>query len=89
MANRRGATLPAAIIVLAVMAVAVAITYGRISAERVISTDAKAQQAAFAVAQSGLSRFFANLNGKSPSAGPRPITANYPDLPGGTTQHVK
>ena len=34
--NRRGATLPLGIIVLAVMSVAVAITYARISSERVI-----------------------------------------------------
>jgi hypothetical protein len=68
------------------MAVAVAISYGRISSERLVSGDAKAQQGAFAVAQSGLSRFLANLNGKPPAAGPWPITANYNDLPGGTAQ---
>lgn len=84
--NRRGATLPLTIIVLALMAVAVAMTYGRISSERVITTDAKAQQGAFAVAQSGLNRFLANLNGKPPAAGPWPITVNYNDLPGGVAR---
>jgi hypothetical protein len=84
--NRRGATLPLTTIVLALMAVAVAVTYSRISSERAITGDAKAQQGAFAVAQSGLNRFLANLNGKPPAAGPWPITANYVDLPGGTAQ---
>jgi hypothetical protein len=84
--NRRGATLPLTVIVLALMAVAVAMTYGRISAERMITGDSKAQQGAFAVAQSGLNRFLANLNGKPPAAGPWPVTANYTDLPGGTAQ---
>jgi hypothetical protein len=84
--NRRGATLPLTIIVLALMAVAVAITYARISAERHIGGDSKAQVGAFAVAQSGLNRFLANLNGKPPAAGPWPITATYNDLPGGTAR---
>jgi hypothetical protein len=81
--NRRGATLPLTVIVLALMAVAVAITYGRISSERVISADAKAQFGAFAVAQSGLNRFFANqVVGVKPADG----TVMYNDLPGGTSQ---
>ncbi len=89
--NRRGAVLPLTIIVLALMAVAVAITYGRISAERAITSDTKAQQGAFAVAQSGLNRFLANLNGKpvAPVTWPaNPIiqTVNYNDLPGGTAR---
>ena len=85
--NRRGAILPLTVIVLALMAVAVAITYGRISAERVITGDLKAQQGAFAVAQSGLNRYLANLPNTKPNpAGPWPITTNYNDLPGGTAQ---
>jgi hypothetical protein len=84
--------LPLVIIVLALMAVAVAVTYGRISAERVITSDMKAQQGAFAVAQSGLNRYLSTLNGK-PAYNPvtwmaNPIiqTVNYNDLPGGTAQ---
>jgi hypothetical protein len=90
--NRRGAVLPLTVIVLALMAVAVAVTYARISAERVTTSDIKAQQGAFAVAQSGLNRFLANLNGKpayNPALWPaNPIiqTVNYNDLPGGTAQ---
>jgi hypothetical protein len=80
--NRRGATLPLSIIVLALMAVAVAIGFARITSERHTTSDAKAQVGAFAVAQSGLSRFLANLNGKP--AGDQ--TATYTDLPGGSAQ---
>jgi hypothetical protein len=82
--NRRGATLPLTVIVLAVMAVAVAISYARVSTERVISADSKAQFGAFAVAQSGLNRYLSNLNGKP--AGLGPWGANYNDLPGGTAR---
>jgi hypothetical protein len=86
--KRRGATLPLTVIVLALMAVAVAITYSRVSTERVINSDLKAQQGAFAVAQSGLNRYLSSLNAKPPAAGPWPITVTYNDLPGGTAQVV-
>jgi hypothetical protein len=81
--NRRGATLPLSVIVLAVMAVAIGISYARISSERVISADAKAQFGAFQVAQSGLNRYFSNL-----TTGDKPVdgTVFYNDLPGGTAQ---
>jgi hypothetical protein len=84
--NRRGATLPMSVIVLALMAVGIAISYARISAERHIGSDTRARVGAFAVAQSGLNRFLANLNGKppvAPAAGADP-TVTYNDLPGGT-----
>lgn len=84
--NRRGATLPLTVIGLALMAVAVAIAYTRISGERHVSSDARAQLGAFAVAQSGLNRFLANLNTKPPpppAVGSDP-SAVYNDLPGGT-----
>lgn len=89
--NRRGATLPLTIIVLALMAVGVAVTFGRISAERAIGSDAKARLGAFAVAQSGLNRYLAGLSTK-PTAPvgwttwPNSVlaTVNYNDLPGGT-----
>jgi hypothetical protein len=82
--NRRGATLPLTVIVLALMAVAVGITYARVSTERLISGDSKAQFGAFAVAQSGLNRYLSNLNGKP--VNPGPWTATYNDLPGGTAR---
>jgi hypothetical protein len=84
--TRRGATLPLTIIVLAIMGVAVAISFARLSSERRTTGDAQAQTDAFAVAQSGINRFMANLNGKPAAAGPWPITANYNDLPGGTAR---
>jgi len=90
--NRRGAILPLTVIVLALMAVAVAITFYRISAERMTSGDIKAQQGAFAVAQSGLNRWLSTVNGKpayNPATWPaNPViqTVNYNDLPGGTAQ---
>jgi hypothetical protein len=74
------------VIVLAFMAVALAITHHRISAERRITGDAKARLGAFAVAQSGLSRFMANLNGKPAAAAGVVQTVTYNDLPGGTAQ---
>jgi hypothetical protein len=84
--NRRGATLPLTIIVLALMAVAVAITYTRITAERHIGSDARANLGAFAVAQSGLNRFLSTINGK-PAGVPGAVqTVTYNDLPGGTAQ---
>ncbi|MEA2714147.1 MAG: hypothetical protein QOK27_2108 [Gemmatimonadales bacterium] len=78
--NRRGATLPLGIIVLAVMSVAVAITYARITAERHTSGDLKAQLGAFAVAQTGLSRYMAALTAKPPATHDTTMT----DLLGGT-----
>lgn len=80
--NRRGATLPLTILLLSLMGVAVAVGYTRVSSERRITGDGKAQLGAFAVAQSGLNRFLANINGKPAGA----QTVTYNDLPGGTAQ---
>ena len=81
--NRRGAILPMTILMLAIMAVAVAITYARLSSERRNTSDAQAQMAAFEVAQSGLSRYLSNLpTGTKPGWGT--ATATYNDLPGGS-----
>ena len=71
------------ILMLAIMAVAVAITYARLSAEHRNTSDAQAQMAAFHVAQSGLSRYLANLP-VSAKPGWGTATATYNDLPGGT-----
>src|SRR4051794_41791023 len=85
---RRGATLALTVIVLALMAVGLAITYSRISTERVINSDIQAQQGAFAVAQSGLNRYLSTLNAKPPAAGPWPPTLHYNDFPPGTGRGV-
>jgi type II secretory pathway pseudopilin PulG len=79
--SRRGATLPLTLIVLSLMGIAVAITYARLSAERRTTGDAQAQLNAFAVAQSGLSRYFSVVTAK-PAASPADIV--YNDLPGGS-----
>ena len=80
--NQRGATLPLTIIVIAVMAVAVAISYHRLSSERGITGDGQAQVDAFAVAQSGLNAYLAGLNGMPPASHDTTITG----LAGGTAQ---
>lgn len=80
--NRRGATLPLTIIVIALMAVAVAISYHRLSSERGVTGDGQAQVEAFAVAQSGLNAYLAGLNGMPPTSHDTTITG----LPGGTAQ---
>jgi hypothetical protein len=81
-ANRRGATLPLTVVVIAIMGVAVAISYARLSSERRITGDAQAQVDAFAVAQSGLNTYLASRNGK-PGASQ---DTTYTTLPGGTAQ---
>lgn len=82
--NRRGATLPLTVLLLSLMGVAVAITYSRVSSERHITGDRKAQLGAFAVAQSGLNRYLSTIAAKP--VGPYPITVTYNDLPGGTAR---
>jgi hypothetical protein len=80
--NRRGATLPLSLLVIALLGFSVAVAYARLSSERRIMGDHKAQVNAFAVAQSGLSRYLASTTAL-PGA-----TANvtYNDLPGGSAQ---
>ena len=83
--NRRGAILPMTILMLAIMAVAVAITYARLSAERRTTSDAQAQMAAFEVAQSGLARYLSSAAGAKPGW-PQNLAAatTYNNLPGGS-----
>src|SRR5215210_4626553 len=81
--NRRGGTLPLTILLLSLMAVGVAISFTRVSSERRTTGDAHAQLGAFAVAQSGLNRFLANINGK-PAGNPPDQNVTYNDLPGGS-----
>lgn len=82
--NRRGATLPLTVLLLSLMGVGVAITYGRISSERRITGDSRAQLGAFAVAQSGLNRYLSTIAAKP--VGPYPVIVTYNDLPGGTAR---
>jgi hypothetical protein len=80
--NRRGATLPLTILVIAVLGVSVATSYARFSSERRITGDGQAQLDAFAVAQTGLSSYMAGRNGKP--TGHQDTT--FTDLPGGTAR---
>jgi hypothetical protein len=80
--NRRGATLPLSMLVIALLGVSLAITYARLSSERRTNSDGEAQQKAFAVAQSGLSRYLAGVTA-FPGAS---VDVAYADLPGGTAQ---
>lgn len=80
--NRRGATLPLTVIVIAVMAVSVAISYHRLSSERGITGDGQAQVDAFAVAQSGLNSYLAGLDGMPAPSHDTTITG----LAGGSAQ---
>jgi type II secretory pathway pseudopilin PulG len=78
--SRRGATLPLTIIVIAIMGVAVAITFARLSSERRVNADGQAQVDAFTVAQSAVSNYLSTRNGK-PGASQ---DTTYTNLPGGT-----
>ncbi|MEO8089855.1 MAG: hypothetical protein ABI703_06135 [Gemmatimonadales bacterium] len=78
--NRRGATLPLTILVIAVLGVAVAISFARLSSERRATGDGQAQLESFAVAQSGLNSYIAGRNAK-PAANQ---DTTFTDLPGGT-----
>jgi len=78
--DTRGATLPMTVLVIAIMGVAVAISYARLSSERRITGDSQAQVDAFTVAQSGLNNYLAGRNEKP---GPSQDTT-FTTLPGGT-----
>ena len=81
--TRRGATLPLTILVIAILGVAAAITFSRLSSERRISSDGQAQVDAFVVAQAGLSAYMAGRNGK-PTVISQDTT--FTTLPGGTAE---
>jgi type II secretory pathway pseudopilin PulG len=78
--RRRGATLPLTILVIAILGVAAAISFARLSSERRITGDSQAQVDAFTVAQSGLNNYIAGRNAKP---GPSQDTT-FTTLPGGT-----
>lgn len=79
--TRRGATLPLTILVIAILGVAVAISFARLSSERRITADGQAQVDAFTVAQSGLNNYLAGLAGKPGWSDNATI-----NVPGGTAQ---
>ncbi len=81
--NRRGATLPLTILVIALLGVGVAITYSRLSSERRLTGDGQAQIDAHAVAPSGLNSYMAGLTAKPGAAANVTIAT-----PGGGTAAV-
>ena len=80
--NRQGATLPLAILLIAILGVAVAVSASRSSSERRITSDEQAQLDAFAVAQSGLEQWFSTLSGTPPDSAEVSVTG----LAGGSAQ---
>ena len=60
--KRHGATLPLTLLVIVLLGFSVAIAFARLSSERRLNGDSQAQVSAFAVAQSGLSRFMSSIN---------------------------
>ena len=78
--GRRGSALAMTIIVIAIMGVAVAITFARLSSERRINADGQAQVDAFTVAQSAIDNYLSTRNSK-PGASQ---DTTYTNLSGGT-----
>jgi Tfp pilus assembly protein PilX len=80
--NRRGATLPLAILAIVLISLVVAAGYARVSSERRINGDQQAQVDAFAVAQSGLERYINGIVAMPPASHDTTITG----IPGGSAQ---
>ena len=80
--NRRGATLPLAILAIVLISLTVAAGYARVSSERRINEDQQAQVDAFAVAQSGLERYINGIVTIPPESHDTTITG----IPGGSAQ---
>lgn len=81
-ANRRGATLPLAILAIVLITLTVAAGYARVSSERRINGDQQAQVDAFALAQTGLERYASGVSSIPPASHDTTITG----LPGGSAQ---
>jgi type II secretory pathway pseudopilin PulG len=85
--ERRGATLPLSILVIAVLSLSVMVAAARLSSERQITSDQEAVMDAFAVAQAGMEEYFRALTALPP--GTLPPTSHdttITTLPGGTAQ---
>jgi hypothetical protein len=85
--ERRGATLPLSILVIAVLSISVLVAAARLSSERQITSDQEAVMDAFTVAQAGMEEYFRALTALPP--GTMPPTSHdttITTLPGGTVQ---
>lgn len=78
--NRRGGTLPLTLAAIALLSMAVVVSFNRVSADRRISGDQQAQVDAFAVAQSGLEMYRVAVGGKPGTAHDTTLAG----LPGGS-----
>lgn len=80
LSNRRGATLPLAILVIALLSVTAIAGLSRVSSERAINGNLQAEADALAVAQAGLEQYMATVNGMPGASVDQTISG----LPGGT-----
>jgi type II secretory pathway pseudopilin PulG len=85
--ERRGATLPLSILVIAILSLSMLVAASRLSSERQITSDHEAVMDAFAVAQAGMEEYFRALTALPPGTLP-PIShdTTITTLPGGTAQ---
>lgn len=77
--DRRGMTLPLTLLMILMLSVIVAAGFNRVSAERRVNGDMSAQVAAYAIAQSGLEQYAANVT----SAPPAVVADSVTGLAGG------
>jgi hypothetical protein len=80
--DRRGATVPLVLAAIAIMSLAAAASFRRVSSERRVNGDQQAQVDAFAVAQSGLEMYRNSIAAKPGATHDTTIG----DVPGGTAQ---
>jgi hypothetical protein len=78
--NRRGGTLPIAILLIALLTIGVAAGFARVSSDRRLNGDHQAQVQALTVAESGLERYIANVTVQPGASDDVTIST----LPGGT-----
>jgi type II secretory pathway pseudopilin PulG len=85
--ERRGATLPLSILVIAILSLSVLVAASRLSSERQITSDQEAVMDAFAVAQAGMEQYFSALTALPPgTVPPTSHDTTITSLPGGTAQ---
>jgi type II secretory pathway pseudopilin PulG len=85
--ERRGATLPLSILVIAVLSLSILVAAARLSSERQITSDQEAVMDAFSVAQAGMEEYFRALTALPPGTfPPTSHDTTITTLPGGTAQ---
>ncbi len=85
--ERRGATLPLSILVIAVLSLSILVAAARLSSERRITSDQEAVMDAFSVAQAGMEEYFRALTALPPGTfPPTSHDTTITTLPGGTAQ---